>query len=43
MHSVKKIADNVAMINEGEIIWKGKKSEMVLSKNQKLQEFINEK
>ena len=43
MHSVKKIADNVAMINEGKIIWKGKKSEMMLSKNQKLQEFINEK
>ncbi|MFL2813498.1 MAG: ABC transporter ATP-binding protein [Candidatus Puniceispirillales bacterium] len=43
MHSVKKIADNVAMINEGKIIWKGKKSEMVLSKNKKLQEFINEK
>ena len=31
------------MINEGKIIWKGKKSEMALSKNQKLQEFINEK
>tara|TARA_A100001011_G_C14080477_1_gene744283 strand:+ start:134 stop:868 length:735 start_codon:yes stop_codon:yes gene_type:complete len=43
MHSVKKIADNVAMINEGKIIWKGKKGEMALSKNQKLQEFINEK
>ena len=43
MQSVNKIADNVAMINEGKIIWKGKKSEMMLSKNQKLQEFINEK
>ena len=43
MHSVKKIADNVAMINEGKIIWKGKKSEMMHSKNIKLQEFINEK
>ena len=43
MNSVMKIADNVAMINEGKIIWKGKKSEMMLSKNQKLQEFINEK
>jgi len=43
MHSVKKIADNVAMINEGKIIWNGKKSEMGISKNQKLQEFINEK
>ena len=42
MQSVRKIADNVAMINEGKIIWKGKKSEMVLSKNLKLQEFINE-
>ena len=43
MHSVKKIADSVAMINEGKIIWKGKKSEMLLSKNKKLKEFINEK
>ena len=43
MHSVKKIADNVAMINEGKIIWKGKKNEMMLSKNQTLQEFISEK
>ena len=42
MQSVRKIADNVAMINEGKIIWRGKKSEMVLSKNLKLQEFINE-
>ena len=43
MQSVKKIADNVAMINEGKIIWNGKKSEMGFSKNQKLLEFINEK
>ena len=43
MQSVKKIADNVAMINEGKIIWSGKKSEMGFSKNQILQEFINEK
>ena len=43
MQSVKRIADNVAMIDEGKIIWNGKKSEMGFSKNQKLQEFINEK
>ena len=43
MQSVNKIADNVAMINEGKIIWNGKKSEMGVSDNQKLQEFINQK
>ena len=43
MQSVNKIADNVAMINDGKIIWKGKKSEMGVSNNQKLQEFINQK
>ena len=43
MQSVNKIADNVAMINDGKIIWKGKKSEMGDSNNQKLQEFINQK
>ena len=43
MQSVNKIADNVAMINDGKIIWNGKKSEMGVSNNQKLQEFINQK
>ena len=43
MHSVKKIADNVAMINEGKIIWHGKKSKMRVSNNKRLLEFINEK
>ena len=43
MQSVNKIADNVAMIDDGKIIWNGKKSEMGVSNNQKLQEFINQK
>ena len=41
MDSVKKIADNVAMINDGEIIWHGKKESLDSSKNKLLTQFIN--
>ena len=41
MDSVKKIADNVAMINEGEIIWHGKKENLANSNNKLLNQFIN--
>ena len=41
MDSVNKIADYVAMINLGKIIWYGEKNDMQKSKNKNLQEFIN--
>ena len=41
MDSVRKIADNVAMISSGKIIWNGEKSEIVKSSNKELNEFIN--
>ena len=41
MDSVRKIADNVAMISSGKIIWNGKKSEIEKSSNKELNEFIN--
>ena len=41
MDSVRKIADDVAMISNGKIIWNGKKSEIAKSNNQELNEFIN--
>ena len=41
MDSVKKIADNVAMINDGEIIWHGEKESLVNSGNKLLNQFIN--
>ena len=41
MDSVKKIADNVAMINDGEIIWHGEKDNLSNSKNKLLNQFIN--
>ena len=41
MDSVKKIADNVAMINDGEIIWHGEKESLVNSGNKLLDQFIN--
>ena len=41
MDSVRKIADNVAMISSGKIIWNGKKSEIEKSTNKELNEFIN--
>ena len=41
MDSVRKIADNVAMISNGKIIWNGKKSEIEKSTNKELNEFIN--
>ena len=41
MDSVKKIADNVAMINDGEIIWHGEKEGLDNSNNKLLNQFIN--
>ena len=41
MDSVKKIADNVAMINDGEIIWHGEKESLDNSNNKLLNQFIN--
>ncbi|MAC61937.1 MAG: ABC transporter ATP-binding protein [SAR116 cluster bacterium] len=41
MDSVRKIADNVAMISRGKITWNGKKSEIEKSSNKELNEFIN--
>ena len=41
MDSVRKIADNVAMISSGKIIWNGEKSEIEKSSNKELNEFIN--
>ena len=41
MDSVRKIADNVAMISSGKIIWNGKKCEIEKSSNKELNEFIN--
>ena len=41
MDSVKKIADNVAMINNGEIIWHGGKESLNGSNNKLLNQFIN--
>ena len=41
MDSVRKIADDVAMISNGKIIWNGEKSELAKSNNQELNEFIN--
>lgn len=41
MHSARKIADKVAMLYEGEIIWFGKVEEMDDSGNEYLDQFIN--
>lgn len=41
MHSARKIADRVAMIHEGEIIWHGKKEELDNSGNESVDQFIN--
>ena len=41
MDSVKKIADNVAMINNGKIIWHGDKESLNGSNNKLLNQFIN--
>ena len=41
MDSVNKIADNVAMINNGEIIWHGDKESLSVSNNKLLNQFIN--
>jgi len=41
MDSVKKIADNVAMIDNGEIIWHGDKESLSVSNNKLLNQFIN--
>ena len=41
MDSVRKIADDVAMISSGKIIWNGKKREIEKSSNKELNEFIN--
>ena len=39
--SLNKIANKVAMINEGKIIWYGEKQDLKKSKNKTLNEFIN--
>ena len=41
LSSLNKIANKVAMINEGEIIWYGEKQDLKTSKNKTLNEFIN--
>ena len=41
LSSINKIANKVAMINEGKIIWHGEKQDLKKSRNKKLNEFIN--
>ena len=41
LNSLNKIANKVAMINEGKIIWYGEKQDLKKSKNKTLNEFIN--
>ena len=41
LSSLNKIANKVAMINEGKIIWHGEKEDLQKSKNKTLNEFIN--
>ena len=41
LSSINKIANKVAMINEGKIIWHGEKENLQKSKNKTLNEFIN--
>ena len=41
LSSINKIANKVAMINEGKIIWYGEKQDLQKSKNKTLNEFIN--
>ena len=41
LSSLNKIANKVAMINEGKIIWHGEKQDLQKSKNKTLNEFIN--
>ena len=41
LSSLNKIANKVAMINEGKIIWHGEKQDLQKSKNETLNEFIN--
>ena len=41
LSSLNKIANKVAMINEGKIIWHGEKQHLQKSKNKTLNEFIN--
>ena len=41
LDSIKKIADKVAMINEGKIVWHGNKQDLRKSKNKTMNEFIN--
>ena len=41
MASAKKIADRMAMIYEGEIIWQGEKSEIEHSGNPYVEQFIH--
>ena len=41
LNSIKKIADKVAMINEGTIVWHGNKQDLRKSKNETINEFIN--
>lgn len=41
MHSAKRIADNVAMIHEGKIIWHGAKDDLYKSGNEYVDQFIH--
>ena len=41
LSSINKIANKVAMINQGKIIWHGEKEDLQKSKNKTLNEFIN--
>ena len=41
LDSIKKIADKVAMINEGKIVWHGNKKDLRRSKNKTMNEFSN--
>ena len=41
MHSAKKIADKVAMLHEGKILWHGTVKEMTSCDNEYVKQFIN--
>jgi phospholipid/cholesterol/gamma-HCH transport system ATP-binding protein len=40
MNSVMEIGDNILFISEGEMCWEGNRKEILLTDNQKLQEFV---
>jgi phospholipid/cholesterol/gamma-HCH transport system ATP-binding protein len=40
MNSVMQIGENIALLYQGELVWKGSKEEVLSSKNEILQEFV---